>query len=111
VYLEPAEVLDINNEIKDLEYMERREVQKILTQLTDVSGALFRILRRAFHFLGMIDFIRAKAKFAVKIDAINPVLENGKEMSWEKARHPLLEMALKATAKNHRSGDPPAGFQ
>ncbi|MEX2511789.1 MAG: Smr/MutS family protein [Cyclobacteriaceae bacterium] len=100
VYLEPAEVLDINNEIKDLEYMERREIQKILTQLTDVVRGFIPDLKRAFHFLGMIDFIRAKARFAVKIDAINPVLENGKEMNWEKARHPLLEMALKAQNKS-----------
>ncbi|MBD3626729.1 endonuclease MutS2 [Cyclobacterium sp.] len=94
VYLEPAEVLDINNEIKDLEYMERREVQKILTRLTDELRAYIPVLRRAFYFLGMIDFIRAKARFALKINAVNPEMGKEKELSWVKARHPLLEMAL-----------------
>ncbi|SHN28242.1 DNA mismatch repair protein MutS2 [Cyclobacterium lianum] len=97
VYLEPAEVLDINNEIKDLEYMERREVQKILTKLTDELRGYIPVLRRAFYFLGMIDFIRAKARFALKINAVNPVM--GKDMAWEKARHPLLEMALRQQQK------------
>src|SRR5690606_15298124 len=57
VYMEPAEVLDINNELKDLEYMERREVQKILTQLTDTLRAFAPELRQAFNFLGLVDFI------------------------------------------------------
>jgi DNA mismatch repair protein MutS2 len=99
VYLEPAEVLDINNDIKDLEYMERREVQKILTQLTDELRDYIPVLRKAFHFLGMVDFIRAKAKFAVKINGVNPEMGKEKEMSWQKARHPLLEMALKQQQK------------
>ncbi|WP_162418928.1 endonuclease MutS2 [Cyclobacterium roseum] len=99
VYLEPAEVLDINNEIRDLEYMERREVQKILTKLTDELRVYIPALRRAFYFLGMIDFIRAKAKFALKINGVNPRMASVREMSWEKARHPLLEMALNQQKK------------
>lgn len=94
IYLEPAEVLDINNEIKDLEYMERREVQKILSKLTDMLRRYIPDLRKAFHFLGMVDFIRAKAKFALKTEACLPVIERTREMNWMKARHPLLEMAL-----------------
>ncbi|WP_162342008.1 endonuclease MutS2 [Cyclobacterium salsum] len=99
VYLEPAEVLDINNEIRDLEYMERREVQKILTKLTDELRIYIPALRRAFYFLGMVDFIRAKAKFALKINGVNPRMATVREMSWEKARHPLLEMALNQQKK------------
>ncbi|MDN3686755.1 endonuclease MutS2 [Cyclobacterium jeungdonense] len=99
VYLEPAEVLDINNDIRDLEYMERREVQKILTKLTDELRMYIPALRRAFYFLGMVDFIRAKAKFALKINGVNPEMATGREMSWEKARHPLLEMALRQQKK------------
>lgn len=99
VYLEPAEVLDINNDIRDLEYMERREVQKILTKLTDELRSYIPALRRAFYFLGMVDFIRAKAKFALKINGVNPEMATVREMSWEKARHPLLEMALRQQKK------------
>ncbi|WP_209331497.1 endonuclease MutS2 [Lunatimonas salinarum] len=99
VYMEPAEVLDINNDIRDLEYMERREVQKILTQLTDILRGYIPDLRKAFHFLGLVDFIRAKAKFALKIEGNKPHLERSKQISWKKARHPLLELSLKAQKK------------
>ncbi|RZS96616.1 endonuclease MutS2 [Cecembia calidifontis] len=100
VFLEPAEVLDINNELKDLEYMERREIQKILTQLTDILRPYIPELRKAFHFLGMVDFIRAKAKFAIKTSSSRPVLEKTRQINWSNARHPLLEFALKQQGKN-----------
>lgn len=99
VFMEPAEVLDINNELRDLEYMERREVQKILTQLTDTLRSFSPALRQAFHFLGMVDFIRAKAKLALNIGANRPVLTKTRGLEWENARHPLLEMALKQQQK------------
>lgn len=99
VFLEPAEVLDINNELKDLEYMERREIQKILTQLTDQLRPSIPELRRAYHFLGMVDFIRAKAKFAIKTNSSKPTLSKTRQMEWYNARHPLLESALKQAGK------------
>ncbi|WP_200976112.1 endonuclease MutS2 [Echinicola sp. 20G] len=95
VFLEPAEVLDINNELKELEYMERREVQKILMQLTDTLRPFIPELRSAFKFLGMVDFIRAKAKLALKMNASKPSLQKGKIIEWYNARHPVLEQALK----------------
>ncbi|MCR9017214.1 endonuclease MutS2 [Aquiflexum gelatinilyticum] len=99
VYLEPAEVLDINNELKDLEYMEKREIQKILTKLTDVVRPSIPELRRAYHFLGMVDFIRAKAKFAIKTNSSRPILKKERQLDWSNARHPLLEFALKQQQK------------
>jgi len=99
VFLEPAEVLDINNELKDLEYMERREIQKILTQLTDKLRPAIPELRKAYHFLGMVDFIRAKAKFAIKTGSSKPTLSKTRQMEWFNARHPLLESALKQAGK------------
>ena len=99
VYLEPAEVLDINNELKELEYMERREIQRILTQLTDTLRPFIPELSKAFQFLGMVDFIRAKAKLALKINASRPTLEKSKVIEWYNARHPLLEIALKQQGK------------
>jgi DNA mismatch repair protein MutS2 len=99
VFLEPAEVLDINNELKDLEYMERREIQKILTQLTDQLRPNIPELRKAYHFLGMVDFIRAKAKFAIKTGSFKPTISKTRQMEWYNARHPLLESALKQSGK------------
>ncbi len=99
VYLEPTEVLDINNEIRDLEYMERREIQKILTQLTDQLRGYIPDLRKSFQFLGLVDFIRAKAKFAIQTDSRKPQLERQKELHWKGARHPLLELTFKQQKK------------
>lgn len=99
VFLEPAEVLDINNDLKDLEYMERREIQRILTKLTDTMRPLIPEMRKAYHFLGMVDFIRAKAKFAIKTRSVKPILKKERQLQWSEARHPLLEFALKQTGK------------
>ena len=94
VFLEPAEVLDINNELKELEYMERREIHKILIGLTDTLRPFIPELKSAFRFLGMVDFIRAKAKVALKMNASKPTLQKGKIIEWYNARHPVLEHAL-----------------
>lgn len=99
VFMEPEEALDINNEIRDLEYMERREIIKILTQLTDRLRPSIPALRKATNYLGLIDFIRAKAKFAQKTESVKPVLVKERVLSWSKARHPLLELALRSQQK------------
>ncbi|MDG1276796.1 MAG: Smr/MutS family protein [Algoriphagus sp.] len=99
VFMEPEEALDINNEIRDLEYMERREIVKILTQLTDRVRPAIPALRKATNFLGLMDFIRAKAKFAQKTDSCKPEIVKERQLIWKQARHPLLEMALKSQGK------------
>ncbi len=95
VYLEPAEVLDINNEIRDLEYRERREIVRLLIALTDQLRPFVKPLKEAYHFLGMMDFIRAKAKLALQFEAICPAMENKQLLLWYQARHPLLQRSLK----------------
>jgi DNA mismatch repair protein MutS2 len=99
VFMEPEEALDINNEIRDLEYMERREIIRILTRLTDQLRPAIPALRKATNFLGLMDFIRAKAKFAQKTDSSRPELVKERILNWTKARHPILEMALKTQGK------------
>ena len=99
VFMEPEEALDINNEIRDLEYMERREIIRILTKLTDQLRPAIPALRKATNFLGMIDFIRAKARFAQKTDSCKPELVKERSLSWTRARHPILEIALKSQGK------------
>ncbi len=99
VYLEPAEVLDINNEIRDLEYRERREIVRLLIALTDELRPFIKPLRDAYHFLGMMDFIRAKARLAIKFNAVCPALEITPLIEWYQARHPLLEMSLQQQQK------------
>ena len=93
VFLEPAEVLEINNEIRDLSYREKRELVRILTALTDSLRPQLPSLRSAYQFLGMIDFIRAKARLALRLDAHCPKLVKARLIDWVQARHPLLQLS------------------
>lgn len=95
VFMEPAEMLDANNEIRDLEHAEKREVIAILKTLTSAMREELPALHDAFEFLSLVDFIRAKAKFALEIQGDLPIMENGPELTWYKARHPLLYLSLK----------------
>jgi DNA mismatch repair protein MutS2 len=95
VFLEPAEMLDANNEIRDLEHAEKREVVRILQALTDEFRTELDALRNAFRFLGQIDFIRAKARLSQEIKATMPILVEGPALDWRDARHPLLFLSLK----------------
>jgi len=95
VYLEPAEVFEINNEIRDLENDERKEIIKILTEFADFLRPHNNMLSDAYRFLGKIDFIRAKALLALKIDAVIPEIINKPVINWEQARHPLLVLSHK----------------
>ncbi|MDN3203159.1 endonuclease MutS2 [Algoriphagus sediminis] len=99
VFMEPEEALDINNEIRDLQHMERREVIRILTQLTDQLRPAIPALRKATNYLGLTDFIRAKAKFALKVEASRPEIKRNRQLKFYKARHPILELALQAQGK------------
>ena len=99
VFLEPAEVLEGNNKIRELEYAERREIVKLLTKLTNSIREQLEPLERAYRFLGVIDFIRAKARLAIELDAVLPALNNSPIINWGNARHPLLFLAHKAVNK------------
>lgn len=102
VFLEPAEVFDANNEIRELEYEERREIYRILLALTDQIRPHLEELKRAVNFLAQIDFIRAKAKLAVQLDAIMPKLQERPLVNWTNARHPLLHLSF---AKHRTSAE------
>lgn len=95
VFMEPTEMLDTNNEIRDLEHAEKREVIKILKAITDDLRVQLPALRQSFVFLSQIDFIRAKAKFALETEADLPIIENRQELVWYNAKHPLLYLSLK----------------
>lgn len=94
VFIEPAEVFDLNNAIRELELAEKREVIRILTKLTNDLRPSIPALKKAYTFLGLIDFIRAKAKLALKIRAGKPGSINKQHVEWIGARHPLLQLSL-----------------
>lgn len=95
VFMEPTEMLDSNNAIRELEHAEKREVIRILVALTDHFRDELPAVKAAFQFLAQLDFIRAKAKFSVEIQADMPVLEKNPDLAWSNARHPLLFLSLK----------------
>ncbi|ADR20411.1 endonuclease MutS2 [Marivirga tractuosa] len=94
VYIEPTEALELNNEVRELQYAERREIVKILTQLTALVKPELENLEKAYKFLAIVDFIRAKARFAQKIGAVFPQLENSRIIEFRNAEHPLLKLSL-----------------
>ena len=93
VYLEPMELFDTNNEIRELEIAENLEIQRILLNFTNDIRYDIDALLMAYRYLGMIDFVRAKANFAIKIDAVKPIVNSSDEFAWREARHPLLLLA------------------
>lgn len=98
-YIEPAEIVEMNNEIRELEYAERRELIRILTEISGFLRNYLEELLYSYEFLGIIDFIRAKAKFAERIEAIVPELYDEPSCSWLEARHPLLYLHHKAQGR------------
>ena len=96
VYLEPGEVMEANNDLRDLELEERKEIIRILQELTSFLRQHIPILEKDYEFLGLMDFSRAKAKFSREIDARLPTIEKFPAMNWKDARHPLLFLSLKS---------------
>lgn len=93
-YIEPAEIVETNNEIRELEYAERREMIKILQEFTVQLRPYIDDLFLAYEFLAKIDFIRAKALFAIQVKALLPKMEKTSVLEWTKASHPLLFLTL-----------------
>ena len=99
VYIEPAEIFDTSNEIKELEYAEKREIHRILMAFTRLLRPYLSELRKAWNLLGELDFIRAKALLAQEIGGVKPEIKDAPYFNWQQARHPLLEKKLKAQGK------------
>src|ERR1700710_2755977 len=99
VYMEPEEVFTLNNRIRDLEFERRREIVKILTSLTDELRLYVPLLLSYHSLLTKLDFVRAKALFAIDIEAEMPGLVNEAKIKLYNARHPLLMLSFKAERK------------
>ena len=99
VYIEPAEVVEMDNQIKELKFSEQREIVRILFEFTEFLRPYIPELLDGARYLGEIDFIMAKAQVALEFIAGMPVISDNGEMNLRKARHPLLERALKKERK------------
>jgi len=100
VYMEPEEVFTLNNRIRDLEFDRRREIIKILTALTNELRPYVPLLLSYHSLLTKLDFVRAKALFAIDIEAEMPQLVNEASIKLTNARHPLLLLNFK---KEHKT--------
>ena len=98
-YIEPAEVVELDNQIKELKFSEQREILRILLEFTEFMRPYIPDLLDAARYLGEIDFIMAKAQVALEFIAGMPVISDNGEMNLRKARHPLLERALRKEKK------------
>nr|WP_261990214.1 Smr/MutS family protein [Hymenobacter sp. BT188] len=102
VFIEPEAVFELNNDIKDLENAYQRELIRILTQLTDQLRPHIPDLRKAYQYLGLLDFIRAKALLASRLEASLPTLHPRPLIKWQKVRHPLLYLTFREQPKETR---------
>lgn len=105
VFIEPAEVFEINNEIQNLQIEERQEIINILINFTNNLRPHAGSLSDFYRFLGAIDFIRAKAMLAIDLGAVKPALSDKPLINWQQAVHPLLMLSLKQQGRTIVSQD------
>lgn len=98
-FIEPAEVVEANNRLRELTIEERREIVRILTALADTMRPEIDEMLAAFDLLGTFDFIYARAKYARDTEATLPLLADGPELEWYHACHPLLRQSLMRQGK------------
>jgi DNA mismatch repair protein MutS2 len=90
VFIEPQQVVEANNRIRELEGEERRERMRILLEMTEYIRPEIPKILASEQFLADVDFLRAKALFAADIEAIVPEVHNKPMLDWREARHPIL---------------------
>ncbi len=89
-FVEPQEVVELGNDLRELDFDERHEVQRILLTFSERLRPLLPQLEEAYRFLARVDFLRAKARVAVELNACVPTLHPEPRIEWLEARHPLL---------------------
>ena len=99
VFIEPAEVVEANNRIRELEAEERREIVRILTVFSDEVRPYVKDILESYQFLATIDLIHAKAELAKTTKAIEPKVEARPHIDWISAVHPLLALSLERQGK------------
>ena len=99
IFIEPAEVLEINNDLKELSYNEKREIVRILTKLTDEIRTQKENISQGNRFLGIIDLIKSKALLSMEFDASVPGLSKSGNVDWIGAKNPVLKRALQKQQK------------
>ena len=99
VFIEPAEVVEANNKVRELEAAERREIIRILTVFTDELRPNVTEILDSYEFLAQIDLIYAKAELAKLTNAFEPEVKAEPHLDWIRAIHPLLQLSLDKQGK------------
>ena len=99
VFIEPAEIVEANNRVRELQMDERREITRILTLVADEMRPHIDEMLVSYAILGEFDFIHAKAQFAQEIGGKLPSLSDNPEMEWYHACHPVLLQSLARQGK------------
>ena len=94
-FVEPAEVVELGNDLRELDFDERHEIQRILLSFSDRLRPLLPQLEEAYRFLARIDFLRAKARVAIELNASVPTMHPEPRIDWLDARHPILYLQKK----------------
>lgn len=95
VFIEPAEVVEVGNRLRELQMQERREIIRILIAIADVIRPEIDLISECCLSIGYLDFIKAKAQYADKVDGVMPIVEKKPEIDWFHAFHPVLFLTLK----------------
>ena len=98
-FIEPVEIIELNNEIRELEFAERREILKILMDFSNDIRPYIDELLQGYEFLAEIDYIRAKAIFAIKVGGNHPILKGKSGFNIKNATHPLLFLTFEKEEK------------
>ncbi|MCK9160146.1 MAG: Smr/MutS family protein [Bacteroidaceae bacterium] len=99
VFIEPSEVVEANNRIRELENEERKEIIRILTEFSNIIRPSIPDILQSYEFLADIDYIRAKSRFAIQTDSLKPTMEKESYIDWVMAVHPLLRFSLNKHGK------------
>ncbi|MDY5125819.1 MAG: Smr/MutS family protein [Prevotella sp.] len=99
VFIEPAEVVEANNRVRELEAEERREIIRILTEFANLARPYVAEILMSYKFLAKVDFIRAKAELAEMTGAIEPTVLPYPHIDWIRASHPILSLQLAKQGK------------
>ena len=98
LYVEPTEAIELNNKLKHLNLEEVQEIERILAELSDLARASSSEIERNWEIYGRLDFLHAKAAFALRTDGVMPVLKQEPVISLQAAYHPLLLLSAKQKA-------------
>lgn len=100
LFVEPEQLVDLNNKIREKISEEKREITRLLKEFTSVVRPELPTIQLNCTLIGILDFTKAKARLGQRLNAIVPTISKVREMEWFGARHPLLEVHLKAQNKS-----------